>query len=692
MKDLINIVNKLLVLYIALFLIVACNNITTVQEDDIKGAKVSLVLSSNSRTIMEPLELSDFTRLKVYCKCKETSGREFTRYFNSANELQTEGIWFLDEDLNKPWSFTVIAEKNIPNNSAIEYLGASKIDSLTAGVTSLNIELYFRYSGSGKGSFSLSLDFSEDSKQNLVTKAEAVLRTPNYTYNSATPVLTKTFTDFSSSKTVCFQGENISAGSYSTLISIYTGDVIIGQWQEIIQITDGCNLKKQKQIQLCQDLYKLTYNYNYGTDLQNEPMPVEQYVKTSTTNHFIPEREGYSFIGWFKNPECTQYFTFPATEDITLYAYWVPGIAFGVTNNNIIEETNKLSKETYTEDNPAKVIAVGNMGNRILRNDNTYNSAWLKNGIYVNLDLTKLENVSVLNRNSFVDCSRLKKLVLPDVLTEIKTHAVYNCTSLKSVHIGKNVTTIEELPFTGDIESITVDSENKYFKSVDGVLYTKDGKTLVYYPQNRPGTTFEIPESVSCIKEYAFAGVKNLTTVTFAADNKNWLYQWIESGVVKSGTKIIDVSNPDNNVEILKSDYESKNIYLPEQIEPLTVKTNSGNFTLVTNNGNKVVYFNIATVAGKEYTINFVTDYTKSNFTINNPENLNLGNGCIYSVGTNASVYKNIKPTSETSAYTTSFTASSAYTYIILEFSSDTNQEQQCAFEVVYTPEQTSNP
>jgi hypothetical protein len=46
-------------------------------------------------------------------------------------------------------------------------------------------------------------------------------------------------------------------------------------------------------------------------------------------------------------------------------------------------------------------------------------------------------------------------------------------------------------------------SDNDNFVSIDGILYSSDGKTLIYFPQGRSGT-FTIPENVENIAEHAF--------------------------------------------------------------------------------------------------------------------------------------------------------------------------------------------
>ena len=59
-----------------------------------------------------------------------------------------------------------------------------------------------------------------------------------------------------------------------------------------------------------------------------------------------------------------------------------------------------------------------------------------------------------------------------------------------------------------DLVSITVDPQNKAYKSVDGVLYTKDGGHLVNYPCARPGESYHTNAQVlSCT---SFASCRNL--------------------------------------------------------------------------------------------------------------------------------------------------------------------------------------
>ena len=87
---------------------------------------------------------------------------------------------------------------------------------------------------------------------------------------------------------------------------------------------------------------------------------------------------------------------------------------------------------------------------------------------------------------------------------------------ITSITIPESITDIYEYVFyrCSKLTSITVDEKNTVFKSVDGILYSKDGKTLMSYPVAKTATSFTIPSSVETVGEAAFRACKNLTSVT----------------------------------------------------------------------------------------------------------------------------------------------------------------------------------
>ena len=64
------------------------------------------------------------------------------------------------------------------------------------------------------------------------------------------------------------------------------------------------------------------------------------------------------------------------------------------------------------------------------------------------------------------------------------------------------------------IQNIDVVTNNPYLKSIDGNLYTKDGKTLLEYCIGRRDNSFVVPDGVEVIGNEAFWGAPYLSTVT----------------------------------------------------------------------------------------------------------------------------------------------------------------------------------
>lgn len=76
------------------------------------------------------------------------------------------------------------------------------------------------------------------------------------------------------------------------------------------------------------------------------------------------------------------------------------------------------------------------------------------------------------------------------------------------VFIRANVSALTTTVFDHmNVTSFSVDSNNPYFKAIDGVLYTKDGKKLLRYPSGRKGN-FVVPDTVTSIAQDAFRNSK----------------------------------------------------------------------------------------------------------------------------------------------------------------------------------------
>ncbi|MDO4544020.1 MAG: leucine-rich repeat protein [Clostridia bacterium] len=87
---------------------------------------------------------------------------------------------------------------------------------------------------------------------------------------------------------------------------------------------------------------------------------------------------------------------------------------------------------------------------------------------------------------------------------------------IESVEIGNNVMTVEERAFSSCpfLTSFTVAADNPNYKADDdGVLLTKDGKTLLQYPAGKEQTSYTIPYGVETIAADAFSPCKALSNI-----------------------------------------------------------------------------------------------------------------------------------------------------------------------------------
>lgn len=139
------------------------------------------------------------------------------------------------------------------------------------------------------------------------------------------------------------------------------------------------------------------------------------------------------------------------------------------------------------------------------------------------------------------------------------------------------------------VTDFQISETNKAFTSVDGVIYSKDMKTLICYPKGKTEETYVVPEGVQTIKAYSFYGQDFLRKVSFPQsletieEHAFWNIEltkvdWNEG--LKSigeyafyGACLTDLNLPDSITTISSGAFSNnksfKNLHLPKNLKNL---------------------------------------------------------------------------------------------------------------------------
>ena len=123
--------------------------------------------------------------------------------------------------------------------------------------------------------------------------------------------------------------------------------------------------------------------------------------------------------------------------------------------------------------------------------------------------------VTRIGSKAIVRCTNLQKIILPSSVTNIGNYAFAGCANLQEIILPSSITSIGNGIFSScsNLQRINVAESNKFYKTIDGVLYTKDLKTIICYPEGKENGSFVIPLGVTSIGDRAFTDCKNLQEI-----------------------------------------------------------------------------------------------------------------------------------------------------------------------------------
>lgn len=167
------------------------------------------------------------------------------------------------------------------------------------------------------------------------------------------------------------------------------------------------------------------------------------------------------------------------------------------------------------------------------------------------------ENASMLKTlpSGVFDTSSIEELTLPEGLEYATEKDIFrNMKNLKTLNIPSTLRDIEigAMLTSTKIKTINVHDANEHLTVEDGILYTKDKKTLIYATTSFDKSTLDI-SGVTEIRKYAFYNNAKLKEVTGTSD----LSAIREGAFQKSKIETIDLSNV---LEIEKSAFKQSAI------------------------------------------------------------------------------------------------------------------------------------
>ncbi len=275
-----------------------------------------------------------------------------------------------------------------------------------------------------------------------------------------------------------------------------------------------------------------------------------------------PVKTGYTFGGWYSDPECKTAYTFggyPA-NNVTLYAGWNKDASYAYAtlyvNGEVdsvlpvkkdaafaepeIEVSGLIGEGWFTD---AKLTAKYTFGGKLSADIDLYTARYTKglkiadgvvtayDGYSPNVVVPNIyggKTVTTVGENAFYRSSEINPIIsveLPDTVTEISARAFYDCRYLVSVNLSDKVTEIGDMAFhnnerlktVGDISSVTSIGDYAFTgcSVIDGIVPSEKLKKLgvsafAFCNELR---SFVIPSGINTVNANLFDGCALLERV-----------------------------------------------------------------------------------------------------------------------------------------------------------------------------------
>lgn len=172
----------------------------------------------------------------------------------------------------------------------------------------------------------------------------------------------------------------------------------------------------------------------------------------------------------------------------------------------LADGTISITKYTGTE---IDVIVPSSIGEYIVKE--------ISSGAFDDLDflesITFSEGIESVYCNC-LNCTNLETVNIPSTVNYLSEYSFTNETINEFVDDNQNYTVEEN---SGSLKAINISSENPYYCSLDGVVFSKNMEELIKYPAGKENTIYEIPNSVKSFSSLAFIFCGNINKLVIPA-------------------------------------------------------------------------------------------------------------------------------------------------------------------------------
>ena len=122
-----------------------------------------------------------------------------------------------------------------------------------------------------------------------------------------------------------------------------------------------------------------------------------------------------------------------------------------------------------------------------------------------------------LSNSAFANCTRLKNVTFEDesLVTHLVAQTFMGCVSLETFLVPKGITDLDPTSFykCTKLTKFEVDNSNEKYESIDGVVYSKEPKSLALFPPGKEMAV--IADGTVNISDNAFYGCSILSSLDF---------------------------------------------------------------------------------------------------------------------------------------------------------------------------------